>query len=221
MEQVLLTALKDVVEDGTTARAISRIVGDRHELEVCRGSAYFHANGFLKCPLWVEPATGRKVVVHAWPQSAGRWSAEHIHDHRWDFASVLLCGGYRYELFEVSSDAELEVDIHEYRSLGASVEYQLVRSAPSRVGRVVGGEWTAPAGYALHRSVLHRLSSVQPGTVTLVLQGTVEADSTRVALTANSRLGSSPVVVRRPTSDELRAELLRVRELLRFRQRAD
>lgn len=214
MEHRLLTALKGFIEDGAVARTISRVVDDRQELERWREAAYFHANGFLKCPLWIESETGRKLVMHVWPESSGHWSAEHIHDHRWDFASVLLRGGYRYELFDVAPGGELEVDLHEYRSLGSSVEYSLTRSAPSRLTLVAAGHWVASAGYALERSVLHRLSRVRSGTVTLVLQGAAEVESTRVALTGTDSSSSQTVVVRRPTLDELRSDLVQVQGLL-------
>jgi hypothetical protein len=52
--------------------------------------SYWHANGFAKLLLHVEPQFC--IRLHVWLPGWGRRGETNPHAHRWDFASTVLCG---------------------------------------------------------------------------------------------------------------------------------
>lgn len=74
-----------------------------------------HPLGFEKYVLWNSEDSGIRGRLHYWPQN--KWPFESIHDHRFNFAVILLCGEYTHEEYKVT---ELEMD---------KVEIELTRSS--------------------------------------------------------------------------------------------
>jgi len=64
-----------------------------------------HPLGFEKYVLWDCEDSGIRGRLHYWPQN--KWPFESIHDHRFNFAVIMLCGHYTHEEYNVT---ELEQD---------------------------------------------------------------------------------------------------------------
>lgn len=54
--------------------------------------SYWHSNGFAKLVLAEDTATGIRVRLHAWLDPTAAVEEPNIHNHRWEFASVVLGG---------------------------------------------------------------------------------------------------------------------------------
>jgi hypothetical protein len=85
-----------------------------------------------------------------------------LHDHPWPFVSLVLRGGYSEEWADARQACELAAaaEVHEWR--------------PEDQGRLPRGDarsWRPGSIHAMPLNVAHRITSVEPGTVTLVLRG--------------------------------------------------
>lgn len=58
-----------------------------------------HPLGFEKYVIWDSEETGIRGRLHFWPQK--KWAFESIHDHRFHFSAIVLCGHYIHEEYEV------------------------------------------------------------------------------------------------------------------------
>ncbi|HEX6341454.1 hypothetical protein [Umezawaea sp.] len=133
-------------------------------------NSYLHPNGFLKIVLMSEPTF--QLRLHVWrPGLTGEPVVENVHSHRWDFASRLLLGGYRFQEFVVDEAGER---FHSYRYLGHDGQdsYGLRSTGEAGLRCTFNAFFPSGSGYLLTSDVLHRVVSA-PGdtTVSLVLQG--------------------------------------------------
>lgn len=144
--------------------------------------SYWHANGFAK--LVIHESRSFSLRLHVWPKitGAGGWADVdmNVHTHRWEFSSVVLCGGLEVEDFEEVADPghrstrayeAFEYDTSERRTIGQLVPLgrRLLRS-------------NGPVRYRagdLHDCELGTIHAVRPSvsgpTATLFLQGPVRA----------------------------------------------
>lgn len=58
--------------------------------------ARWHPNGFLKLTL-AEGDDGRRIRLHIWPPNDRFATRQDIHDHYWDFSSVVIAGALSIE----------------------------------------------------------------------------------------------------------------------------
>lgn len=61
-----------------------------------------HPLGFEKYVLWDNPMNGTRARLHYWPQKD--WPFESIHDHRFNFCSVVVKGHYIHEEYLVKEN---------------------------------------------------------------------------------------------------------------------
>ena len=71
------------------------ILDDPRQLERVASRSYRHGNGFYKVVLGSDKSL--KLRLHIW--LPGELGEENIHDHRWAFASTILCGQLESEIF--------------------------------------------------------------------------------------------------------------------------
>ncbi|WP_341280158.1 hypothetical protein [Paenibacillus sp. FSL H8-0537] len=105
-----------------------------------------HPLGFEKYVLWNSEDSGIRGRLHYWPQN--KWPFESIHDHRFNFAVILLCGEYTHEEYKVT---ELEMD---------KVEIELTRSS-----KVIEGDT-----YFFEAGSFHRVIPSNEMTLSLIVR---------------------------------------------------
>lgn len=92
---------------------VQQIIRSPQLLAEVSARSYQHGNGFLKVVLLDR---GYKLRLHVW--FAGQSCEENIHDHRWSFASTILIGTLRSEVWQDVSSSENHpqtLSLQEYR----------------------------------------------------------------------------------------------------------
>lgn len=180
-------------------------------------ASYFHPNGFDKLVLDVL-AGGQKIVLHAWwPDRDTVVEDSNFHDHRWDFATTVLTGAYRFVEYEEAPESGKDgvlVHKHEYASPDGAQGYELRNVGRRRLVPLRSKTLTAGSVYLLSCDVIHHITfdSSEP-TVTLFVQGPPRRACTRVF--SRRPLGQSDTVeVQRFSTDEYAERLTSVVEQL-------
>lgn len=107
--------LHDFVVGGSLSKYLSSLLGNQIMFSNCLRQASLHENGFLKVPIELPQLNDRRARIHFWPNAA---TAQNIHDHRFDFTSIVLKGsvenfvwvrsegGEKYYKFKYQNDAK-------------------------------------------------------------------------------------------------------------------
>lgn len=91
-----------------------------------------------------------------------------LHDHPWPFVSIVLRGGYGEEVAPTRSAsrwataAETAVDVMR-REGGDPARWHVFRGEPR--------SWRRGSVHVMRLTVAHRITTIEPGTLTLVLRG--------------------------------------------------
>lgn len=186
-----------VIEDrsGQLVPVLRRLVGsgavkDLVDLALHHGghdlAGYEHQNHFDK--LVLASVGDAKLVLHDWkPPPADRRSlvaAYDVHNHRWPFASVVLCGVLVLETFEPRSPAVEPVEAvepapaafatyeHRYASPGARETFSFVFSGARKALALTSMATCGPGQYFSVSVDEHHRAYPRPGprALTLVLQ---------------------------------------------------
>jgi hypothetical protein len=207
----------------TTACALvadlAAATADRRLLDRLVARATVHHNGFVKLVVvdtdeWdALPLKGYRLVLHIWDPAVAPHSVEEIHNHRWRFASVLLCGALKWEHFHEydGEDEPIPCLEYEYRSPGRHTGYRLRPRGPVTLAR----QFVALAGVGARSmmtvSQLHRVEPVADTvSATLFLQFPVERTWTRVFVESWRPASTSTRRLRRPNPAELAGCLRRL-----------
>jgi hypothetical protein len=181
--------------------------------------AVVHHNGFVKLVVvdtdeWdALPLQGFRLVLHVWDPAVAPHSVEEIHNHRWRFASVLLCGALKWEHFHEydGEDEPIPCLEYEYRSPGRGTGYRLRPRGPVTLAR----QFVAMAGVGARSmmtvSQIHRVEPVADTlSATLFLQFPVERTWTRVFVESWRPASTATRSLRRPEPVELAGCLSRL-----------
>jgi hypothetical protein len=168
--------LHSVVKRGLLYGAVEQILGSADDLDAIAGRSYRHVNGFTKIVLWEASDTGAKLRVHVWsPHSP----SSDVHDHYWDFSSLVLQGAVESTTFEEGEgdQAFARFDLRP-STLGS---FSLTSSGTVDLRLVQAATFPVMGVYSLSRDVLH-MSTSDPslGASTFVVQGTRTAERNRV-----------------------------------------
>ena len=186
----LFADLREVVKDLTSSQEmVGRLasISQRHD------------NGFDKIVLYSSPLTRMKLVLHVWrPDAPGD---DNIHNHRWDFASIVLQGQLQCELYELDRSGASYLAFS-YESPGKGGAYMLqptgTCSAVKRASLSIAKLSTYSWGYPL----LHRAYGTgSTRTVTLIIQGPPLQSATKVLLRATKPTGLQNPVRRLDTAE--------------------
>ena len=142
-------------------------------LSAIANSSYAHPLGFEKLVLW-DGVAGERIRLHIWRGDACQEASSDIHDHYWDFRSIVLRGWLTFSEYEVvtgdDSYSAYQMDpigngSHVLRFIGKqSLTLQRV------VTLTVGGQ------YALSSNVLHATHTPH-SCISLVAQSARRKDS--------------------------------------------
>ncbi|MBI3236767.1 MAG: hypothetical protein HYZ48_03575 [Chlamydiales bacterium] len=128
---------------------ILQVYEDPNLLSLCA-----HYDAVDKIVLWVDSDSQQSLRMHLYadrPPLLGELQADisHAHNHRWNFSSLILFGGYRHTLYAKEEGALIPVMIREEE---------------------VGDHYT------LHHLQYHSLVA-KPNTVSLLMRGALEKES--------------------------------------------
>lgn len=126
--------------------------------QICQRS-YQHGNGFLKVVLLDR---GYKLRLHIW--FAGQSCEENIHDHRWSFASHILTGTLRSEIWRDVSAADahsLSTEEFQYHAANARHPAHKIKQADCLLQRESELAYHAGQSYVMPEQKLHRI--INPG----------------------------------------------------------
>lgn len=142
----------------------------RHAAAEAPDRAYRHPNGFSKIVLLADPQF--QLRLHVWrPAPEYPAATENVHGHRWDFASAVLAGGYRFQEFAHDARGE-EFRGYLYHGHDGGRTYSMSPTGEARLRCTFDAELSSGSSYLLTADVLHRVVAPTDGTtVSLVLQG--------------------------------------------------
>jgi hypothetical protein len=131
--------------------------------------SYYHENGFHKIVL----LSGRCFKLRLHHFGAGvKLPMENVHDHRWPFASSILAGSMKMDLFQVS-ETEGEPVVHYcYHSDKSKGSYETARIGEKFVKRTRRKVYKAGQQYLMLPEDLHRIVNKRgEESITLILTG--------------------------------------------------
>ncbi|TDC68308.1 hypothetical protein E1200_12095 [Actinomadura sp. GC306] len=171
----LHSALVPFAAPGTVRDLLRGALRDEHWLDAVHAGSYRHPNGFDKIVLFADREY--QLRLHVWRENARETAVENIHNHRWDFSSVIVLGGYRFQEF-IPDPAGRRFHAYGYTSERGAAAYSLKPLGQRGLTRSFDARLCAGTSYTLTSDVFHRVSNT-PGqfTVSLVLQGPHRPDS--------------------------------------------
>lgn len=179
-----LSALTTLRATSPLAALLKQIRRDRSSLAELASCSYRHRNGFDKIVLASAGNGGMKLVLHVWPLS-DLPCQDHIHDHRWDFASVVLAGTLKLDMYQRDQVGEAYT-LMRYRSLPGPGNCALELDGTMVVSAHASVTMTTGSSYSWSADVLHRAYGL-PGqlTATLIVQGPARRSDTSVLVAGN------------------------------------
>jgi hypothetical protein len=174
----LAVALSQLAGADAVAELVSTVLSDETRLQAVASNSYRHTNGFLKIVLLASAEF--KLRLHLWMRSArdSRDRPEDIHNHRWDFATHILAGSYRYQQFEPDADGPSYYG-YVYEPVSDSGSFSLRQRGAERLSCRLDATMSTGSTYLLRAEALHRVigTSSLP-TATLVLQSRAKRATT-------------------------------------------
>lgn len=167
--------------------------------------SYHHGNGFLKVVLAAE--NGWKLRLHVWFPNTP--CEENIHDHRWSFASTVLCGHLLSETFVDDRQGDItgcEFLYHAKQQQTSSHKQWQGDFCLRSLGQQFRG---VGESYFLPTSVLHRICDYPNKSLvaTMMCSAPTQQGHTRL-LVSDDRQGIDPNVEQSPLSSHELACLL-------------
>ncbi|MGP3930286.1 hypothetical protein [Nonomuraea sp. KM88] len=172
--------------------ALGNLAGDAEQRKTVAARSYAHPNGFDRISLHREPQ-GLEVRVHLW--WTGVVSDETIHNHAWDFSSLVLSGSLRFQLLHRAREGET-YDCYESTMPPGGVlgDYGFARTGRVSLGVSLDAEVTAGSFYRMHRDTYHRVLAApgrDPMTATMVVRGPVRRSFSHVLVPSGTRMPPS------------------------------
>ena len=142
-----------------------------------------HDNGFDKIVLCSSASTGLKLVLHLW-HADGITDEDNIHDHRWDFASVVLRGQLQCDIYQLEPTGD-HYSTFSYESSGGAETYVFRPTGTTTAVKRVALTIASSSTYTWGHPILHRAYAIaSSATATIVVQGPPVRTATRVLLRA-------------------------------------
>ncbi|MBX6769381.1 MAG: hypothetical protein IRY90_19885, partial [Actinomadura rubrobrunea] len=165
----LRTALAPFCSSDTASDLLNAALDDDQWMDAMARASYRHPNGFDKIVLLSTDAF--QLRLHVWGQDRPEAESENIHNHRWDFSSVILLGGYRYQEFTADGGTS-QFYVYTYNSRRGVPSYSLEPLGRRGLSCCFDAHLRAGTSYTLSSEVFHRVAT-PPGrlTASLVLQG--------------------------------------------------
>lgn len=172
--------LVDLVNRGFVSALLKALLIDDEQLQLVASRSYAHYNKFDKLVLISSMEPRYDLRMHVWWPNSHTISTENIHNHKWDFSSVLLRGSYSFEVYEESSTGR-EMYEHSYVTRAGSDSYQMPFHRRANLELTSKGCMSAGDSYSLSHDILHRvICDLSATTISLVIRGASKKKSARV-----------------------------------------
>ena len=173
--QALANWLQQQFSSSQLIHFIRQLIADEQVLAEVASRSYQHGNGFLKVVLLDR---GYKLRLHIW--FAGESCEENIHDHRWSFASLVLAGQLKSEIWR--DDAQGQT-FKSYQYHAATQQHAPFKQAVADSHLMLDQVQICKAGdsYIMPKRKLHRI--INPGhqlVATMMCSAPTEQGTTRL-----------------------------------------
>jgi hypothetical protein len=130
------------------------IRNDQSIITQCASTSQRHPLGHDKIMLLNTDPTFRLRLHAWWPDRTP--GVEHVHQHRFDFASVVLRGGYEMQVFQVADSGTQMIEYHQYTS-PEEKEWRLDAAGPACLQLTATTIMSEGTSYGLTSDDLHRV----------------------------------------------------------------
>jgi len=176
--KAILNALSSIAQPDALVGLIDSVRADSRALASCASRSFRHPLGFDKIMLLnCLPLFSLRIHVW-WPSDTA--GVEHIHNHRFNFVSFAVRGGYTMETFQADGDSG--IIMAEYQeTLTQKRKWELRRLGDAYIQPLCTVAVKQGSGYELQADTLHKVT-VEPGSmcITIFLQTTQIRTTTRV-----------------------------------------
>lgn len=200
MKQPLLEVKEKTVYDLVALKDdIIRVLGDDDNLSAISAKSYIHKNGFIK--LVYETIEETVCRLHIYPLGAS--ADKNIHDHRWDFSSVTICGSLPMSLYAITTGNSER--LHSYSKTPSNGHIiQSISPCSSELVETVHSHQLH--GYYMPSHIFHRIEAVEELTITYVETYPATSDYCHL-VSFEDRSGEDPVQPEPLTIEETRQAL--------------
>lgn len=203
-------ALRTLGEPASLRGLIESVLASDHLADALARRSFPHPLGFDKIILRSEEPLGR-LRLHIWWRETAR-RREHVHNHRFWFASFVVTGEVRMRVYRPSDDGEALTHFRE-TSVAAEGVWDFQRLGDERLRLCIKADLGAGSTYAMPADALHRIDASPLLTATLFL----ETEAIRRHSSIYVDRAGLPQATRRDTfsAGDLRDRLSRLHEHLR------
>lgn len=124
--------------------------------------SYTHDNGYDKIVLFQDNVTRMKMRLHLWhplliPNTMR--PRQNVHNHRWDFSSVVLAGHVDHLAYQFSLDSEEGEEFFHYRyyARGSKEHYDVEERGKTRLICTETRRFSQGELYSVENDLLHRV----------------------------------------------------------------
>lgn len=202
--------LRDLARPRHLSAFLREVMRDSVRAEQLAQSSHRHALGFDKFVLAVFGELGQ-LRMHVWWPDQERLP-EHIHNHRFQFSSVVVSGRLRTRYYRTAERGVRHLHLRECSQLG-DTEWRFQHRGVLTVAETLTADLAAGSCYSMPADLWHRVEAGATATVTLMLQRRSVRNWSSVLIGSTEQVPTR--LPRRPfTPPELRQRLGALRELL-------
>lgn len=173
----LLDAVSALDQPSVLAALLESICRDPAMIAAGAARSFRHPLGFNKLTL-IDALPMFMLRVHAWWPNEST-CVDHVHNHRFEFASTVVRGEYRMDLYRQESSG---IPVTEYcEQVNPEFGWRLSHVGSAHLRPLAAFRLSEGTAYTLPSDALHRVTvSRQTSCVTLFLQGTISRNATQV-----------------------------------------
>jgi len=151
----LTNVLHEVGQPESMRALLRALLEDAAALEQTARRSFVHRNGFVK--LRLNSSDAFALRLHVWTGDATVQPEGNVHDHRWSFASHMVCGHFRVKTYAMHDVGAHELYCYRYRRHPVEDTYRFEDAGRQRF--VLTGDQIMQAGstYYMEASVFHQL----------------------------------------------------------------
>lgn len=152
---------------------------DKKKLEEIASRSYLHYNGFDKIVLLENKELGYRLRLHLWRPENHINYFEHIHNHPWDFSSIILAGALKFQIYSPDCMDISQKDYYKYLTLPSKEKGQghiLKPNGKSKLKLVLDASLNAGSFYSNAKEIIHRvIKDNNQFCATLILQAPINS----------------------------------------------
>lgn len=170
-EEMALSCVVSLLNDpGILGSLLHKITTDPFLNNRMLDESYYHLNGFDKIVLINR--SNFKIRLHNFLPRPEKRPMENIHDHRWNFASAMLKGSFKTDLFTNGVKQDLKTQSYTYYSDKLNDKYETVYNGEVFLEKLKTLKISQGDNYFIPSDALHRINGMNAdGTVTIIVTG--------------------------------------------------